>query len=106
TASVPSPASVVVDANRPPIGSGGSTASVPSPAYARGVAAWDALRAWVDTQSDDRRAGVDYWSANRSDPDHFSCAEEAKTYCGDQRLFAAGCQDAKRKLDPIDDARH
>jgi len=36
---------------------------------------------------------------------HASCARAADDYAGERQLFAAGCQDAKRVLDPIDARR-
>ena len=77
-------------------------------AYARGVADFDAQQAWFDGQTGDRRAGADYWSANRNVRAHASCARAAENYSDDRQeeaLFAAGCQDAKRVLDPIDARR-
>lgn len=77
----------------------------PSAAYTQGVADWRELKAWVDAQAGDRRAGVDYWAANRSAPGHVTCATAAEGYSGNAQAFNAGCQDAKRVLDPIDARR-
>jgi hypothetical protein len=77
----------------------------PSAAYTQGAADWRELKAWVDAQADDRRAGVDYWAANRSAPGHVTCATAAEGYSGNAQAFNAGCQDAKRVLDPIDALR-
>ena len=76
-----------------------------SAAYAQGVADWDALQAWFNAQSGDRRAGADYWAANRNVLNHGSCAAAAGNYSGNEMLFEAGCQDAKGKLDLIDQRR-
>ena len=83
-------------------------ASEPTTAYARGVADFDAQQAWFNGQTGDRRAGADYWSANRNVRAHASCARAAENYRDDRQeeaLFAAGCQAAKRVLDPIDARR-
>jgi hypothetical protein len=79
-----------------------------SPAYAQGAADWRDLQDWFGTQTGDRRAGADYWAANRSDPKHLSCTEASEQY-GDTvqagMAFEAGCLDAKAHLDPIDARR-
>jgi hypothetical protein len=85
----------------------GAAAQVPpagqSEAYDQGAADWRDLQAWVDAQTGDRRAGVDYWAASRNDPNHKSCGDAANGYsAGDKVAFIAGCQEAKRRLDPID----
>lgn len=79
--------------------------SEPSPSYKAGVADWTALRIWFANQSGDRRAGADYWAANRNVRGHVSCARAAANYHGDQQIYAAGCQDAERILAPIDARR-
>jgi hypothetical protein len=70
--------------------------------FRQGVADWGDLKAWFDALSGDRRNGADYWAANRSVAGHNSCAEAAT---GDKAAFTAGCQEAKRRLDPIDEKR-
>jgi hypothetical protein len=97
--------------SRTPI-SYGSVAPSPSPtvtaAYAQGVADFRAQQAWFAAQTGDRSEGAQYWAANRNQPDHDSCDEAAEDYSGNARanaLFAAGCKDAKRWLDPIDQNR-
>ena len=78
----------------------------PSPAaYAQGVAAYDSLQSWFNAQSGDRRAGAEYWAASRNLRKHASCASAAENFTGDRQLFAAGCRDAKDRLDPIDAQR-
>ncbi|HTV88820.1 MAG TPA: type IV secretory system conjugative DNA transfer family protein [Stellaceae bacterium] len=93
-------------------GAGGDTApadtSEPpaqSAAYARGVADWNAVQKWFLAQSGDRRAGAEYWAANRSVGEGGSCADAAWSYSGDQRLFTAGCDDARRLLKQVDENR-
>jgi len=73
--------------------------------YNQGVADWQALEAWFETQADDRRAGADLWAANRSIAGHKSCADAASAYQGDKGDFLGGCEDAKRRLGPIDRER-
>jgi type IV secretory pathway TraG/TraD family ATPase VirD4 len=82
-----------------------AAAAETNPAYARGVADWDALQTWVSSQTGDRRAGVDYWATNRNVTRHASCAQEARTYSGDAKAFAAGCENARSRLAPIDERR-
>jgi TonB family protein len=82
-----------------------SSAQMGTAAYAQGAADWDALRAWFDAQAGDRRAGADYWAANRSTAGHLSCAAAGGNYPGDKGAFIAGCQDGKGRLDPIDTRR-
>jgi hypothetical protein len=82
-----------------------SSVSPPDPAYAQGVADWDALQAWVTAQTGDRRAGVDYWSANRNVPGHASCDQQARTYSGNSAPFVIGCETARGKLAAIDTRR-
>jgi hypothetical protein len=79
--------------------------SQPTTAYARGAADFDAQKAWFASQSGDRLAGANYWAANRSIRRHASCVRAAAGYSGDQQDFAAGCEDAKRWLGPIDARR-
>jgi hypothetical protein len=79
-----------------------------NPAYAQGAADWRSLQAWFATQTGDRRAGADYWAANRSRRDGKSCADAAGKYGNGPQatsLFAAGCLEAKRWLDAIDKLR-
>lgn len=81
------------------------TPAAPAPAtsaYAQGAADWRALRAWFGSQTRDRRAGADWWAANRSQRDHEDCDEAAQDRNGDERDFTAGCLDAKRLLDQVD----
>jgi uncharacterized protein YecT (DUF1311 family) len=49
-------------------------------ARSQALADWQALKAWSDAQTGDRRAGADYWAANRNVGDHLSCAEAADDY--------------------------
>jgi hypothetical protein len=97
--------------------SGPSADAQQSDAYAQGVADWRTLQAWFGYQTGDRAAGVNYWAANRNVSGHRSCADAASAYKpgqdgvdpklpGDKTAFAAGCHDAKSRLDPIDDRRH
>jgi hypothetical protein len=79
--------------------------SQPSAGYERGVAGWDTFRAWVAVQPGDRRAGIDYWGANRSARGHASCVRAAEAYNGDQREFATGCEEAMHRLGAIDAER-
>jgi TraM recognition site of TraD and TraG len=88
-----------------PQGSQPQEAAAPTTAYAQGAADFDAQKAWFDEQSGDRRAGADYWAANRSIRGHASCGRAAEDYSGDQQEFIAGCQDAARVLRPIDARR-
>jgi TPR repeat protein/membrane protein implicated in regulation of membrane protease activity len=74
-------------------------------AFAQGAAAWDALQAWFEAQTGDRRAGADFWAANRSKAVHNSCSEAGNSFSGDKTAFTVGCQEAKQKLDPIDARR-
>ncbi len=118
-APVASPSSTTASAgaatNNSVAGSAGarSSAIAGQDAYTRGITDWRALKAWSDSQTGDRRAGADYWAANRSVPGHTSCADKADAYDpekngtgpGHKAAFAAGCQEAKRRLDPIDDRR-
>lgn len=81
----------------------GAAAQGQSEAYDQGAADWRDLQTWVDSQTGDRRAGVDYWAANRNQPNHKTCGDAANDYTtGDKVAFIAGCQEAKRRLDPID----
>jgi TonB family protein len=82
-----------------------SSAQMGTAAYAQGAADWDSLRAWFDARVGDRRAGADYWAANRSKARHLSCAEAGANYPGDKGAFVAGCPDGKGRLDPIDTRR-
>jgi len=70
--------------------------------YRQGLADWQSLQVWFGSQSGDRRAGADYWAGNRSKVGHKSCEEAADGFSGNKADFIAGCQDAKRHLDPID----
>jgi hypothetical protein len=99
-----------VDAKASPLAAGTGDQQT---ARAQALADWLALKAWSDAQTGDRRAGADYWAANRNVGDHLSCAEAAHDYepgengpdpnrPGDKTAFFAGCQEAKRRLDPID----
>jgi hypothetical protein len=60
-------------------------------------------KAWFNSQDGDRRAGAAYWAANRSVSGHASCYAAAT---GDKVAFIAGCEEAERRLNPIDDRRH
>ena len=71
--------------------------------YRQGVADWRDLQAWFGAQTGDRRAGADYWAANRSIAGHASCVAAAPA--GNQD-FVAACEEAKRRLGPIDERRH
>src|SRR5260370_21149108 len=78
-------------------------AAAVSSGYDLGMEDWDRLRDWFGSQTGDRRAGADYWAANRSIGGHRSCSEAAQSYTlGDRSAFAAGCADAKLRLDSID----
>jgi type IV secretory pathway TraG/TraD family ATPase VirD4 len=74
--------------------------------YAQGVADWDLLKIWVSYQKgEDRRAGIDYWSANRNVRNHLSCEEASEQYSGNSRSqaqFGAGCLASQNHLQPID----
>lgn len=87
----------------PPISS--PVASETSNSYREGAADWRKLQAWFEPQTGDRRAGADFWSANRNQAGHKSCDEAGQDYSGDKSAFIDGCQDAKRHLDPIDAKR-
>jgi hypothetical protein len=82
-----------------------STAPPRSPAYHRGAVDWDSLQAWFNAQTGDRHAGAEFWAATRNAADHGSCNDAAATFDGDRSDFIAGCLDAKRLLDPIDEQR-
>jgi hypothetical protein len=80
----------------------------PSAAYTQGVAEWTALKAWVSSETGDRRAGIDYWSANRHVQGHATCAKKAEEHSAEPRsrtAFADGCLAAKQRLEPIDARR-
>lgn len=77
----------------------------PTDAYRQGVADWRALEAWFASQSGDRRAGADFWAANRSKVGHPTCADAGENFAGNKTAFITGCQEAKRQLDPIDAKR-
>jgi hypothetical protein len=85
----------------------GTTPSQPTanPAYDQGASDWRALQAWFATQTRFRRDGADWWAANRSRRDHETCAaatrDQTKT-TPTAAMFEAGCNEAKRWLDPID----
>lgn len=81
------------------------TAAEPSAAYRRGESDWRDLQDWVEKQAGDGRAGADYWAGNRSKPDHKSCEDSARDFSGDKATFLGGCQETKRRLDPIDSKR-
>jgi hypothetical protein len=90
----------------------GQPTSVTNPsrpdAYSQGIADWRDLKRWSDSQTGDQGTGVQYWEANRNVPGHASCAEMAEKRLvsgGDKSAFRAGCEEAKRRLDPIDDHR-
>jgi hypothetical protein len=76
--------------------------------YAQGTADWGSLSGWFNSQTGDRAAGANYWATNRNASGHLSCGDAASNYkiFGDKAAFADGCQEAKRRLDPIDDRRH
>jgi Bacterial SH3 domain len=82
-----------------------STAPARSPAYQRGATDWNSLQQWFNAQTADRHAGAEYWAANRHVPDHASCNDAAARFGGDRSEFVAGCLDATRRLDPIDELR-
>jgi Protein of unknown function (DUF4236)/Putative peptidoglycan binding domain len=91
---------------------GGQPTSVTSPsspdAYSQGSADWRDLKRWSDSQTDEEGTGVHYWEANRNVPGHASCAEMAGKRLvggGDRSAFRVGCEEAKQRLDPIDDRR-
>jgi membrane protein implicated in regulation of membrane protease activity len=71
-------------------------------AYAQGIADWQALQAWTVSQTGDRRAGADFWAANRSDVRHPTCAEAGDKYAGDKASFVAGCLEAAARINLID----
>jgi hypothetical protein len=73
--------------------------------YRNGEADWRALQSWFATQTGDRRAGADFWAANRSKKGHKSCEEAGKDFAGDAAEFVGGCQEAKQHLDPMDAKR-
>jgi hypothetical protein len=88
--------------------SGPSAPPQASAAYRQGATDWQSYKAWSDAQTGDRRAGVNYWAANRNVRGHLPCNEEAEQYsysAAAKMIFAAGCEDAKRRLDPIDARR-
>ncbi|HVA41361.1 MAG TPA: hypothetical protein VNF49_11900 [Candidatus Binataceae bacterium] len=70
--------------------------------YQQGITDWRTLQAWFQTQTGDSRVGADYWAGNRSKVAHKSCDEASEGFSGDKSAFLAGCQGAKRLLDPID----
>jgi len=82
----------------------GVNATEPTDPYRQGMADWRGLQSWLASQIGDRRAGADYWAANRSVPHHLPCASDA-TIGDDEAAFIAGCEDTKRRLDPIDARR-
>ena len=72
------------------------------------MADWRDLKAWSDAQTGEAGAGVRYWEANRNVSGHASCAEMAARQtqaAGDKSAFLSGCQEAKRRLDPVDARR-
>ena len=78
-----------------------------SDAYSRGIADWRDLKRWSDSQTGEQGAGVQYWEANRNVPGHASCVKMAESRLGGDKLaFRVGCEEAERRLDPIDDRRH
>ena len=91
---------------------GGQPTSATDPsrrdAFSQGIADWRDLKRWSDSQTGEQGAGVQYWAANRNVPGHASCAKMAeKRLAGgvDKSAFRTGCEEAKRRLDPIDDRR-
>jgi hypothetical protein len=96
----------------PPTGSGSASPYPPaqvnaaqSESYRQGIGDWRGLREWFDSEIGDRRAGADWWAANRSVTNHRSCAQAADDWSADRAAFAIGCEEAKRRLDPIDARR-
>jgi peptidoglycan hydrolase-like protein with peptidoglycan-binding domain len=82
--------------------------SLPSDPYSQGMADWYDLKQWSDAQTGERGFGVQYWEGNRNVPGHASCAEMADKRAAagvDRAAFLSGCDEAKRRLDPIDDRR-
>ena len=79
------------------------TAKPATASWQQGAADWRSLKAWFDLQSGDRRAGADFWAANRSNAHHPLCREAAEL-AGNKAEFIAGCQDAEARLDPIDES--
>lgn len=75
--------------------------------YAQGFADWQTFKPWFDAQAGDRAAGVRYWAANRNVPNHQSCTDAGSDFkmFGDKLTFTVGCQEAERRLDPIDARR-
>jgi peptidoglycan hydrolase-like protein with peptidoglycan-binding domain len=92
--------------------SGATTNSQPGPQpsdpYSKGMADWRDLKAWSDAQTGETGAGVRYWEASRNVAGHASCAEAAARHAqaaGDKSAFLSGCEEAKRRLDPVDARR-
>jgi hypothetical protein len=88
--------------------SGAAAQADEAASYAQGHADWQTYKPWFDAQTGDRAAGTKYWAANRNVPGHMSCDEAASGYktFGDKLTFTVGCQEAKRRLDPIDARRN
>jgi hypothetical protein len=91
----------------PPVSSGSTIIPPASPiaAYEQGAADWRAQHAWFAAQTGDRHAGAHWWATHRARPDVVPCNEAARDYSANGQaaaLFEAGCNDAKRWLDPID----
>jgi hypothetical protein len=88
--------------------SGAAAQADESASYGQGFADWQTYKPWFDAQTGDRAAGVRYWAANRNVPGHLSCTGAGSDYkqFGDKLTFIVGCQEAERRLDPIDARRH
>jgi uncharacterized protein len=85
-----------------------SSNSPPPDSYSRGIADWYDLKQWSDAQTGERGLGVQYWEGNRNVPGHASCAEMADKRAAagaDRAAFLSGCDEARRRLDSIDDRR-
>lgn len=82
-------------------------ATPPSDAYEDGADAWRSLVAWLAALPPDRRAGADYWAANRSRPGHGTCGAAADLLPAtiDRADYLSGCEEASRRLAPIDTRR-
>jgi hypothetical protein len=78
-------------------------------AETEGAAAFREWDAWINGQTGNRRAGADWWSANRNVPRHVSCTEGARRKIADppaRQEFEAGCLGAKQRTDPTDNRRN
>jgi hypothetical protein len=72
-----------------------------SPAEAQGRADRATFQAWIDGLTPDERRGADFWAAQRSLPKPPPCGAGEG---GSNPAFAAGCQEAQKRL-ALSDAR-